>query len=259
MNDLIAWLGAEGLTAPRLAAVLAVYFVAGVVKGALGFGLPLVAGAVLPLLVPLPLVLAVNAVLLPLANLVQFARAGSPAPRVRAHWPVLVALALAAPLAALFVARADPRLVAVAFGTFVALAALATLLTPEWRLPERLVQPVGFVTGLAGGLVAALTTAPGPVFVLYLVGTGADRRATLGALGLFLLVAGLLVGASFAALGLLTVPRAVLALLCLVPALAGMVLGDALGARVPAARLRVVVLAILVLLGLRTALGGLAG
>lgn len=253
------WLGAEGLSAPRLAAVLAVYLVAGMVKGALGFGLPLVAGAVLPLLVPLPLVLAVNAVLLPLANLVQFARAGSPLARARAYWPVLAGLALAVPLAALFVARADPGLVAVVFGAFVALAAVATLLTPDWRLPGRLVPPVGFATGLAGGLVAALTTAPGPVFVLYLAGTGVDRRATMGALGLFLLVGGLLVSASFVALGLLTVPRAVLALLCLVPALAGMALGDALGRRVPAARLRALVLAILVVLGLRTALGGLAG
>lgn len=249
-----AWLAGEGLGGWRLPAVLAVYLLAGAVKGALGFGLPLIAGALLPQFVPLPLVLAVNAVLLPITNVVQFARAGDVAATLRAHWPVVAGLALAVPLGAFAVAAADPRWVAFAFGTFVALAALATLATPAWRIAPHLRGPAAAATGLAGGLVAALTTAPGPVFVLYLVGTGVGRRETLAALGLFLLASGLLVGVSFLALGVLDAPRAALALACLVPALAGMALGDVLGARVRPERLRTVVLALLVLLGLRTAL-----
>ena len=252
-------LAAEGLTAGSLLGVLLVYALAGTVKGALGFGLPLVAGAILPQFVPLPLVMAVNALLLPVTNLVQFARAGAPGPTVRAHWTVLAGLALAVPLAALFVARADPRLVALAFGGFVTLAALANLAMPSMRIPERMRGKAGLATGLAGGIVAALTTAPGPVFVLYLAGTGAARAAMMGALGLFLLVSGLLVSLSFAALDLLTVPRAMLALACLAPALIGMRLGDALADRVPADRLRLVVLSVLVALGLRTALTALTG
>ena len=253
-----AALAGEGLTLGTLVAVLLVYLAAGTIKGALGFGLPLVAGAVLPQIVPLPLVMAINALLLPVTNLVQFARAGTRG-TVRDHWPVLAGLVLAVPLAALFVARADPRLVALVFGTFVTLAATANLIVPTLRIPPRALGGAAFGTGLVGGLVTALTTAPGPVFVLYLAGKGAERAETMAALGLFLLASGLLVSASFAALDLLTVPRAVLAAACLVPALAGMRLGDALGARVPSRPLRRIVLVVLVLLGLRTAVLALAG
>ena len=253
----VGQLAAEGLTPALLAAVLLVYAVAGTIKGTLGFGLPLVAGAVLPQFVPLPLVMAINALLLPATNLVQFARAGDAVATMRAHWTVLAGLALSVPLAALFVARADPALVALLFGGFVVLAALANLAMPSLRLPPRAVKPAGFGTGLVGGLVTALTTAPGPVFVLYLAGTGAGRAASMGALGLFLLVSGLLVGAAFAALDLLTVPRAALALCCLMPALAGMWLGDALGRRVPAERLRRIVLIALIVLGSRIVVGAL--
>ena len=252
-------LAAEGLTPGLLAAMLLVYGLAGTVKGALGFGLPLVAGAVLPQFVPLPLVMAINALLLPTTNLVQFSKAGNAVETARAHWPVLLGLLLSVPLATMFVVQADPGVVAVAFGSFVALAALANLAMPSLRIPPRALGAAGLGTGLAGGIVTAFTTAPGPIFVLYLAGANASRTMTMGALGLFLLASGLLVGVSFAALDLLTVERAVLALLCLAPALGGMWLGDRLGRRVPAARLRTVVLIVLIALGVRTAVGALLG
>ena len=251
-------LGVEslGIGGGTLALLFAVYLLSGMVKGALGFGLPLIAGAVLPQFVPLALVLAINAVILPATNVVQFVAAGG-RHGVWRHWPVLLGLLVAVPLAALVVVRADPRLVAIAFGSFVAIAAALTWAVPRWLIPEPLGGVAGLATGLLGGLVTALTTAPGPVFVLYLIGRGAERRETMAALGLFLLLSGALAAASFWMLGLLDVPRLVLALACLAPALIGMRLGDALASRVSADRLRGVVLAVLVLLGLRTAVAAL--
>ena len=234
-----------------LAIVLAVYLAAGVVKGALGFGMPLIAGAVLPQIVPLPLVLAINAVILPITNTVQFARAGATGAVLRRHWLVLAGLAVAVPLGAVVVARADPRWVGLLFGLFITLAAALSWAVPDWRIPDRAVGPTAFGTGLLGGLVAALTTAPGPVFVLYLVGRGVGRAERMGALGLLLLAGGGLVAVSFLMVGILNGPRILLALVCLVPALAGMYVGDALAERIPARRLRALVLLALIVLGLR--------
>lgn len=248
------WLASEGVGSGTLAVVLAVYLLAGAVKGALGFGMPLVAGAVLPQLVPLPLVLAINSVILPVSNVVQFARAGAGGAVVRAHWPVLAGLALAVPLGAVAVAMADPRWVMLAFGLFIAAAAAMSWAVPDWRIPPGAGGAAGLGTGLAGGLVAALTTAPGPVFVLYLVGRDVERAERMGALGLFLLAAGGLVAVSFWTLGVLDGPRASFALVCLVPALAGMAVGDVLASRVPARRLRTAVLLVLVVLGLRASI-----
>ena len=247
----MGWLAAAEVEGWRLGAVLLVYLTAGTVKGALGFGLPLIAGAVLPQLVPLPLVLAINAVILPITNTVQFARAGDTAGVAGRHWPVLLGLALAVPLGALVVARADPRWVMLLFGLFITLAAALSWAVPDWRIPRGANGSAGLATGLAGGLVAALTTAPGPLFVIYLVGRGVERAERMGALGLFLLASGLLVAGSFWSLGVLDGARAFLALVCLVPALGGMWLGDRLAGRVPAARLRAVVLLVLVVLGVR--------
>ncbi|HAN80893.1 MAG TPA: hypothetical protein DCQ47_05515, partial [Gammaproteobacteria bacterium] len=65
-----------GLTWLQLLLIPCVFVIGGICKGALGFGLPFVTVSIVPLFAPLEVVLALNAVVLPISNFVQFTRGG---------------------------------------------------------------------------------------------------------------------------------------------------------------------------------------
>ena len=240
-----------------LVLALLVYGLAGLVKGALGFGLPLTAMALLPFVLPVEIALGVNAVMLFVANGVQLARTGRTVETVRRFWPLCAGVGLAAPLAATLLGGLDRATLSLLLGLAICLFAALTHFAPSAPVPPRAERPVGFGVGMVAGACAALTTVNGPVFVIYLLGLELDRRGMMAALGLALLATGAAVSGAFMTIGLLDPQRLVLALLCLVPALLGMSLGDRLAARLPAARFRALVLGAVFVLGANLALRSL--
>jgi uncharacterized membrane protein YfcA len=242
-----------------LALVLAIFFVGGVVKGALGFGLPLLTMSVLPLLVPVQLALAINAVVLPCANFSQFVGARLAGPTFARFWPVIVGVVTGVPLGVLFLKAMDERAVLLLLGSLVVGVSAMTFAAPRLRIPARLERRAGIGVGVAAGVVGALTTANGPVFVMYLVGLGIERRLFVSALGLLFVISGVLIAGSFATIGVLDLDRLLLALVCLAPALVGMWGGNRFGRRMSSERFRTVILGALVLLGANLVWRALAG
>jgi len=249
------WLGLGLL---EIAGLLFVYFIGGLVKGGSGFGLPLITISVLPLIVPIDVALAVNAVVLPFVNIFQFGSSGHAGATVKRFWPVVVGLFVGVPIGALFVHAIAPETLTIALGIFVMAFVVLTALSPRVEIPQRFEKPAGGLTGILAGILGALTTANGPAFVIYLVGVGAERRVMVAALGLFFLVSGVLIAGSFWAIGILDERRVLIAAICVWPILAGMWVGNGIGERLPQAAFRKAVLSLLFLLGanmlVRTAL-----
>ena len=247
------------LSSTTLALVLAVFLVGGLFKGALGFGLPLLTMSVLPLVIPVQLALAINAVVLPCANVSQFVGARMAGPTLARFWPVIIGVVAGVPLGALFLKAMDEHAVLLLLGSLVIAFSALTLAAPRFRLPSRLERRAGLAVGVAAGVVGALTTANGPVFVMYLVGLGIERRLFVSALGLLFVISGVLIAASFATIGVLDQDRLLLALVCLAPALVGMWGGNRFGRRMSSERFRTVILGALVLLGANLVWRALAG
>ncbi|MEM6422909.1 MAG: TSUP family transporter, partial [Pseudomonadota bacterium] len=177
--------------------MLAAYFVGGVVKGGLGFGLPLVTIAITPLFVPVDLAIATNAVVLPFVNLVQIRQAGGLAETLRRFWPLILPLCLILPLGVAIGRQVSAEALTLALGLAVMGFTLFQWVNPRLTLASRLEKPVGAVTGVLAGAVGGLLTINGPFFILYLVGLGVDRRQMMAALGVFFLLTGLLLSISF--------------------------------------------------------------
>lgn len=242
-----------------LGLVLAVFFVGGVIKGALGFGLPLVTMSVLPLLVPVPLALAINAVVLPCANVSQFVGARLAGPTLARFWPVIIGVVAGVPLGTLLLRAMDERVMLLLLGSLVIGFSAMTLSAPRLRIPARLERSTGVGVGVAAGVVGALTTANGPVLVMYLVGLGVERRLFVSTLGLLFVISGVLIAGLFATIGVLDLDGLLLALLCLAPAMAGMWGGNRFGQRMSSERFRSAILATLTLLGANLIWRALAG
>lgn len=238
-----------GLGPPQVIGLAAAFLIGGIIKGAMGFGLPLVTISILPNILPIELALAINAATMVFTNLAQFLRVGFVVQTFTRFWPMIVGISAGALAGAFLVSAANETALGLALGLLVMAFAVLTVYVPRFRISWAWERRVGWGVGAIAGIVGGLITANGPLLVMYLVGLNLTRELFIAALALLFLATGILVAASYWTLGILDAPRFVIAVACLVPALIGMKLGDILSSRLSAETFRNIVLAGLFLLG----------
>ena len=230
---------------PELALILGVYLLAGLVKGAMGFGLPVVSVALLPFFLPVETALALNAVVIVLTNLQQIRQGGEYRVGFAAAWPMMLGMSLMVPVGAVFAAGMDTTTLMTILGSFVLIFVVSSFVNPELRTPRGWERRVGFAMGLASGVVGGLTSAPGPIFVMYVVSLHLARPVYITALGFIMALFGTVAALSYAWTGLLRSEHVAPALLSVPLAMLGMWLGDRWARRLPVATFRKAVLALL--------------
>ena len=239
-----------------LAATLAVFLLAGAVKGVVGLGLPTVSIGLLALLMPPAEAAALLLVPAVVTNIVQV---GGPALRLllRRTWPMLAAMAPATFLGIGTLAGGGALPLGL-LGLALILYAGWGLLSPPLRLPPRAERWTAAPVGLANGLVVGATGVAVMPVVPWLGTLGLTRDETVQALGITFLVATLALGAALLWQGVITPVNAAGSLLALPPALLGQWLGTRLRGRVPPARFRLIFFAALLALGAQLAWRGFA-
>lgn len=232
-----------------LLGLAAAYLLGGLIKGALGFGLPLVTISILPYFVDVDMALALNAVSLLLMNIGQYLQGGALLDTVRRNGPLLGGLLLGIPIGATLVSVVDKSQLTVMLGVFVMLFVVVSLTSPRFRIPPRWTVLAGWGTGFVAGIVGALTTANGPVLVMYLVGLNLPRAVFVSSLAWLFIVTGAFNVVAYWGIGFLDGERLLIGLACLAPAAVGMVFGNWLAGRLSAPRFRLLVLGALFVLG----------
>lgn len=216
------------LTAPQLAAISAVFVLAGTVKGVVGLGLPTVAVGLLGIWMAPREAAALLVVPSLVTNLWQLAAGPAFGLLARRLWPMLLGI-FAGTLAGgqlLPPSGADPGMASAALGTALVLYALAGLAAFVPQVPTAAERLAGPVAGLVTGLVTAATG----VFVIpavpYLQGLRLERDMLVQALGLAFTVSTVALTLSLLATGGLHAQAAGLSLYALVPAMIGMWAGQ---------------------------------
>lgn len=228
-----------------LALILAVYLLAGLVKGAMGFGLPVVAITILPFFIPIEEALALNALVITVTNLQQIVQAGETRAGFRSAWPMMLGMALMVPVGALFTVGIPTSVLMTILGTFVLLFVASSFLSPRLRVPHGWEQRVGFGMGLLSGFVGALTSAPGPIFVMYVVSLHLPRPHYMAALGFIMTLFGFVLTASYVWVGVVRWEHVPLGLLATIPGVIGGYVGNVVGKRVGVDTFRRIVLVLL--------------
>lgn len=167
--------------------IAAVFFLAGLVKGVIGLGLPTVAMGMLGLFLPPAQAAALLVLPSLLTNLWQAASGGGLLPLLRRLAPLLLGIALGTllgTLAGMGLGGGDARLAKRALGGALVLYALFGLAERRLRLPSGMAGWTGGLGGLATGVITAATG----VFVMpavpYLQALGLERQRLLQAMGL---------------------------------------------------------------------------
>lgn len=175
------------LTAPLLALASACALmmgVGGVVKGALGVGLSLIALPLLSLVVPAPQAIGLLVVPVLASNVLQAWQTGRLGYALRRFGPLLLAQ-LVATLGAVYWSRAlSVQDLNVIISLTVILAVALMLFQPGGQIPQRHQRWAGPLVGGLAGALGGLTSLTGPMLITYLMALRLPKNEFVGSISI---------------------------------------------------------------------------
>ncbi|MEI5679648.1 MULTISPECIES: sulfite exporter TauE/SafE family protein [unclassified Mesorhizobium] len=212
--------------------VAATFFLAGIVKGVTGMGLPTVAMGVLGALVS-P-VAAATLLIVPsfVTNVWQLFTGPSFLQLIMRFWPMMAAIVVGTVAGSSLLTSGDTRLATSALGAALLVYAAYTLIARQLAIPARLERWLSPLIGAATGVVTGGTG----VFVIpavpYLQALGLEKDDLIQALGLSFTVSTIALAASLAWHGAFQPGNVTMSALAIAPALSGMWVGQAVRKKV---------------------------
>lgn len=237
------------LSTVMLAAVLATFFAAGLVKGVTGMGLPTVAMGLLGALIS-PLV-AASLLIVPsfATNVWQLFAGPSFGGLLRRLWPMMLAIIVGTLLGSRWIANGDTGVTTTLLGIALIIYSAYTLFASQLSVPRHLENRL---SPLIGGVTGFITGGTG-VFVIpavpYLQALGLPKDDLVQALGLSFSVSTIALAIGLGARGAFQSDYLTLSALSVIPALAGMWVGQRVRGRISPVAFRRGFLVCLLLLG----------
>ena len=223
---------------------LAVFLLAGTVKGLVGLGLPAISIALMSLYLPLPEAIALISLPTIFTNIWQAA--------VRRQWPLIVPLAVVLYLTVWLVGQKGPDWSFLVLGTVLIAYSTLGLFRIRLHIHADLEKPLAPVIGVISGFIAGLVGVPVVPLMPYLQGLDIKPSELVQTLGVVLCATSFALTASLLLFGLLDGPRALVSAAAVVPAVVGMWLGQQIRSRLSVEQFRLAVFWALLLTGLYT-------
>ena len=236
---------------------LAVFLVAGTVKGLVGLGLPTVTIALTSLVLPLTESIALITLPTIITNVWQASVGGRFRYIVRRHWPLIVPLMVTLYLTMWLAGQNGPGWASFVLGLVLVVYGAMGLGRLRLRLTPDLEKPLAPVIGVISGFIAALVGVPVIPLMPYLQALEIRPAELVQTLGIVLCATSLTLTGSLLHFGLLEGPHALLSAAAMAPSMAGMCIGQRIRARLSLEQFRVAVFTALALTGLYTVLSRL--
>ena len=229
---------------------LAVYFLAGTVKGTIGIGLPTTSISLLGQVYDPRVAIALAIFPILFTNVWQVYRTGEVKRTLRTYWPYAVVLAVVLWASTGFSARISTTSLVFVLGCVVVLFALTSLFFHPPELPQRFDRVGQIVGGTLSGVLGGLTAIWAPPMVVYFLARRLDKDEFVRASGVLLFVGSVPLLFGYVQNGLMTRDLALMSMAMIVPTLIGFSLGEAIRHRVNAARFQKLILFLFLVMGL---------
>ncbi|WP_109120298.1 sulfite exporter TauE/SafE family protein [Azospirillum sp. TSO22-1] len=243
---------------PLIAWALAVFTLAGVVKGAAGFGFPMVSVPLLAQVMPVPQAIAWALVPTFAANLVQMVETRAHAAVVRSIWPLLAALYPVMLATVRLMPSMDPKALYLMVGVMIEVVALMQLTGRIPRVEGRMRLPLLLAAGAITGVLGGMTSFYGFPALQAFLAIGLGAHAFVFAASVMFLVGTLVLGAGLSTLGILGLDDLLVSALGLPAVALGLAIGQRIRHRASPALFRNLVLATLFVMGISMIAKGLA-
>lgn len=248
----------DPLQPETLALILAVFLLAGLVKGIVGLGLPAVALGLLTVFLGLKDAIVLIVVPSLATNLWQALAGGALLAIGRRLWSLLAFACVGIWFGTGLLAQSDGRLLAGLLGLLLSIYAVTALASPQLRVPEAwepwLSPPIGAISGFFTGLTGSFTF-PG---IAYVQALGFPRDRLIQAMGIVFLTSTITLGLGLADNGLLTRDFGIASLAAMIPAFLGLLAGIRMRRRIPEDYFRRILLGALLVLGVYIGINALA-
>ena len=238
--------------------VAAVFLVAGAVKGVVGLGLPTVSLALLTVVFDLATAMALLLVPSFVTNCWQALVGGNGRAILRRLWPFLALATVTVWLGAQALTRLEPFLLKGLLGLLLVLYALVNLVGFRPAISRRKESWLGPLLGTVNGILTGMTgsfVVPG---VMFLQAIGLPRDQLIQAMGMLFTVSTVALGLSLGQASLLGRVEVILSAGAALPAVVGMIAGQALRRHLSEQRFRTVFFVALLALGLYIVIHALA-
>lgn len=236
---------------------IAIYVLAGTIKGLLGIGMPMTALGLTAQYTDARTAIALVIMPMLVLNLWMMYRCGNLVPVVRRYWRLSVALLVSIGGFTQLATRIDEATVAGWLGFVVILFAVVNLWRQVPPVPGRWDHPVQWGVGLISGILGGIAGIWAPPVVMYLHANRLDKDEFVRAIGWFLFVGSAVLFVGYRSNGIITGELALISTALLIPALVGFALGEKLRQRISTARFQRLVLWFFLLLGLNLLRRGL--
>ena len=231
---------------------LAVFLMAGTVKGLVGLGLPTITIALTSLVLPLSDTIALVALPTIFTNLWQATVGGQFWKILRRQWPLILPLVVTLYLTMWVAGRKAPDWAFLVLAVVLIIYSALGLLRIRLHIHADLEKPLAPVIGVVSGVVAGLIGVPVIPLMPYLQALDIKPSELVQTLGVVLCATSLSLTVSLLKFGLLDGPHAVVSAIAVVPAIAGMYVGTRIRRRLSVEQFRLAVLWALLLTGLYT-------
>jgi len=200
-------------------------------KGALGVGLPLVSIPILSFFMPVPQALAILTVPIFITNIWQAIHGGHVRVVIRRFWPMALALAAGIGAGAQILVRLDDKTLYLIMGLIVLTQPVMRWFKPHAVIPEHQQRWLNPMVGLVSGMVGGMSGFYGPLAFIYLAALRLPKDMFTSAAAVLLFTGGIALAIFLSGLGVMTRNDLVLSCMALVPAMAGILMGQRIRAR----------------------------
>ena len=228
---------------------LSVFLLAGTVKGLVGLGLPTITIALTSLVLPLTESIALIALPTIFTNVWQAAVGGRFRVILKRQWPLIVPLMISLYVTMWLVGQKGPNWAFLVLAAVLIVYSGLGLLRIRLHIHADLERPLAPVIGVVSGFVAGLVGVPIIPLMPYLQGLDVKPTELVQTLGVVLCATSLTLTSSLLFFGLLDGPRAIVSAVAVVPALAGMWVGQQIRLRLSVEQFRLAVFWALLLTG----------
>ncbi|HLH88933.1 MAG TPA: sulfite exporter TauE/SafE family protein [Xanthobacteraceae bacterium] len=171
-----------------IAAVICSLIVAGLLKGIIGVGMPIVALPLLSLFIDVKSAAMLLSMPLILSNLPQALEDGKTERCLLQLMPVIVGMIPGLFLGVRALLALDANVAKIIAGLVLIGVAGITLLAPKLQLQSRMVLPAGVAFGFFGGILGGIAAMAGPLVFIFLLAKGLRGQAFTKAASLYLVV-----------------------------------------------------------------------
>ncbi|GAB3684740.1 TSUP family transporter [Salinisphaera aquimarina] len=248
---------ASPITLAVVGALLLIYLFGGFIKGAAAFGQPMMTIPLSSFFLPVPTAIAISIAPVMIANVVQLVQNRRAIGSTLVYWPFYLTLSISMMAGLVVFSNAGHAQLLTFIGVLIMVFVVVQLSGWQPRIvtPLRLrVQLVcGVVSGLLGGITSFASFPSIPVFVACRM----ERHVFSMVVGVMFLLVSTILSTGLSMLGIYGKAEIAVMLACILPSVAGQMIGQRMRDRLPEERLRLVVFSMLGAMGVSLVLRGL--